>query len=332
MPKLSIIISVYKVEPYIRECLDSLIGQTFTDIQIILIDNGSPDSCGMVCDEYAAKDQRITVVHKEHGSLPSARNMGLEIATGEWIAFADSDDWCEPDYYEKLFTALGDREADIFWSGGGYRDFGEKKKTIRTVSKDFYFTDKAEIEHMMAKTLQFGPPWDKIFRTEFIRKHHLAFDPSDLVNEDVWFNFVAHDLAERIGGCTYIGYHWRMVRTSVTQHYNPEKPAICRRLIEKCHRYMEERQLSSEIRRAIELRCISQLQASAQCAWFHRLNTKSLKETKKEIAETLQWPYYAEAICDKDNSGLSVKQIAFKYLLKYSCLLPVKLFYQLKRF
>lgn len=331
MPKLSIIISVYKVEPYIRECLDSMVGQTFRDIQIILIDNGSPDNCGAICEEYAAMDERIVLIHKEHGSLTEARNIGIDRAEGEWIAFADSDDWCELDYYEQLFTALGDREADIFWSGGGYRDYGKKKRTMRLVNEDFYCTDKAGTDHLMAKVLSFGPPWDKIFRTAFIREHHLAFDLLDQANEDVWFNFVAHDLAHRVGGCTYIGYHWRMVRTSVTQGYNPDKPAICYRLIEKCNRYMSGRQPNPEIQRAIEVRCLSQLHASSQCAWFHRMNTKSLEQTQREIAEMLQWPYYAEAICDRDNSGLSGKQIVFKYFLRHSFLLPIKLFYRLNR-
>ena len=94
---------------------------------------------------------------------------------------------------------------------------------------------------------------------------------------------------------------------------------------------MEGRQPNSEIQRAIELRCISQLQSSAQCAWFHRMNTTSLKQTKKEIAETLKWPYYAELIRDKDNNGLNIKQVVFKFLLKHSFLLPIKLFYRLKR-
>lgn len=103
MPKVSVIVPVYKVEHYLRECLDSILAQTLTDIQIILVDDGSPDNCGAICDEYAAMDNRITVIHKENGGLSDARNAGLDIATGDYIGFVDSDDWIYPKMYEVLY-------------------------------------------------------------------------------------------------------------------------------------------------------------------------------------------------------------------------------------
>ena len=97
VPKVSIIVPVYKVEKYLRKCIDSIINQTLKDIEIILVDDGSPDNCGKICDEYAAKDTRIKVIHKENGGLSSARNAGMEVAEGEYIGFVDSDDWIESD-------------------------------------------------------------------------------------------------------------------------------------------------------------------------------------------------------------------------------------------
>ena len=99
MCRVSVIVPVYKVEPYLRECVESVMAQTLTDIEIILVDDGSPDNCGAICDEYAAKDTRITVIHKENGGLSDARNVGLDIATGEYIGFVDSDDWIYPKMY-----------------------------------------------------------------------------------------------------------------------------------------------------------------------------------------------------------------------------------------
>ena len=99
VPKVSIIVPVYKVEKYLRKCIDSIINQTLKDIEIILVDDGSPDNCGKICDEYAAKDTRIKVIHKENGGLSSARNAGMEVAEGEYIGFVDSDDWIESDMY-----------------------------------------------------------------------------------------------------------------------------------------------------------------------------------------------------------------------------------------
>ncbi len=119
-PKLSVIIPVYNVEKYIRQCLDSVYSQTFRNFEVIIIDDGSPDNCGRICDEYAEKygnEIKTKVIHKENGGLCRARNDGIDAAQGEWITFVDSDDWIEPDYYEAMFNALGDKKVDILLLG-----------------------------------------------------------------------------------------------------------------------------------------------------------------------------------------------------------------------
>ena len=113
MPLISVIVPVYKTEAYIHQCIDSILGQTFTDFELILVDDGSPDCCPEICDAYAAKDKRIRVIHKENGGLSSARNAGLDIAQGEYIAFVDSDDWITPEYLQKLLTALQKENAEL---------------------------------------------------------------------------------------------------------------------------------------------------------------------------------------------------------------------------
>ena len=115
--KISVIVPVYKVEPYLRKCLDSIANQTYKNLEIILVDDGSPDNCGAICDEYAAKDERITVIHQKNGGLSAARNAGLDIATGELIGFIDSDDWMELDTYEYLLTNMLKENADIACCG-----------------------------------------------------------------------------------------------------------------------------------------------------------------------------------------------------------------------
>ena len=92
MPELSIIVPVYKVEPYLPKCIDSILAQTFSDFELILIDDGSPDRCGEICDEYAARDDRVVVIHRENRGVSAARNAGLDAARGEYIGFVDSDD------------------------------------------------------------------------------------------------------------------------------------------------------------------------------------------------------------------------------------------------
>ncbi|MBQ9414447.1 MAG: glycosyltransferase [Clostridia bacterium] len=113
MPTVSVIVPVYKVEEFLPRCVDSLLAQTFTDFELWLVDDGSPDRCGEICDEYAKKDSRIRVIHKENGGLSDARNVAIDRATGEYLAFVDSDDWVSPTFLESMITALKETDADM---------------------------------------------------------------------------------------------------------------------------------------------------------------------------------------------------------------------------
>lgn len=113
MELVSVIVPVYNVEKYIHQCVDSIINQTYKNIEIILVDDGSPDNCGKICDEYAEKDSRIKVIHKENGGLSDARNAGVAVADSEWISFVDSDDIIHPQAMELLFSALKKEKTDI---------------------------------------------------------------------------------------------------------------------------------------------------------------------------------------------------------------------------
>ena len=117
MPKVSIIVPVYNVEKYLNRCIQSLLNQTLKDIEIIMVDDGSPDRCPQMCDNYAKKDNRIKVIHKQNAGLGYARNSGLEIATGEYIAFVDSDDFVNSQMYETLYNNAVSTKADVVYSG-----------------------------------------------------------------------------------------------------------------------------------------------------------------------------------------------------------------------
>lgn len=113
MPKISVIVPVYKVELYLRRCVDSILSQTFKDFELLLVNDGSPDNCPYICDEYAKRDCRINVIHKNNGGLSSARNAGLDVAKGDYITFVDSDDWVADNYLEKLLDILVSTKSDI---------------------------------------------------------------------------------------------------------------------------------------------------------------------------------------------------------------------------
>ena len=135
MPKISVIVPVYKAEQYIRRCVDSILAQTFTDFELLLIDDGSPDNSGAICDEYAAKDSRVKVFHKENGGVSSARNLGLDNATGEWITFVDSDDWIVYDYLQLCISTSENNHLDFlkFDLGGNYL---KEQDSNQNINKD----------------------------------------------------------------------------------------------------------------------------------------------------------------------------------------------------
>ena len=117
MPTISIIVPVYKVENYIHRCVDSILGQTYADFELILVDDGSPDNCGAICDDYAAKDSRVVVIHQENGGLSAARNAGIDWvlanSNSQWLTFIDSDDWVNKTYLESLLEVADEEDSLI---------------------------------------------------------------------------------------------------------------------------------------------------------------------------------------------------------------------------
>lgn len=180
---LSVIVPVYRVEEYLPRCVDSILAQTVSDLELILVDDGSPDRCGAICDEYAARDPRVRVIHKENGGLSSARNAGIDIARGQWLGFVDSDDWIKPDCYEKLLDCARRRKVKLVCAGRWDVSEGtgetkpglcpEKEETISgTEMARRIFT----WEHLDSAA------WDKLYRAELFDDIRY---PLGKVSEDV---------------------------------------------------------------------------------------------------------------------------------------------------
>lgn len=117
LPEISVIVPVYKVEEYLPQCIDSILAQTFTDFELLLVDDGSPDRCGEICEEYAGKDMRIRVFHQQNSGVSAARNIGLQHAKGTYIVFVDSDDWVSTDYLLHLYKSLPDTGIGLVMGG-----------------------------------------------------------------------------------------------------------------------------------------------------------------------------------------------------------------------
>lgn len=167
MNKISVIVPVYKVENYLQKCLESIVTQTYDNLEIILIDDGSPDGCGAVCDGYAARDPRILVVHQENKGLSAARNAGLELATGDWIGFVDSDDWLEPDLYEYLLSHALQYDADIAVCGR-IDEYADHSK-VESMERLQHVSRHDALGLLFQDTLLQSHVWDKLFRRYLFR-------------------------------------------------------------------------------------------------------------------------------------------------------------------
>lgn len=199
MPKVSVIVPIYKVEPFLRCCVDSVLSQTFSDFELILVDDGSPDNCGIICDEYAARDSRIRVVHKQNGGLSDARNAGLNVAVGQYIYFLDGDDFIEPELLQTVVETM-DTGLDLMIFRY-YRFF--EGETPQAVPFEKYglvqLTEKAERMDFILKdllTYKFGwEAWNRVFRRDIIQNYGLRFaDNRKIFAEDLYFSlcYCAH--------------------------------------------------------------------------------------------------------------------------------------------
>lgn len=180
---ITIIVPIYNVSKYLRKCIDSILAQSYTALEIILVDDGSPDDCGSICDEYAKKDTRIRVVHKENGGLSSARNAGLEIATGSYIGFVDSDDWIEPSMYEEMINLLEKENCDMVECGVNSADDKGLKRVIN--NKVELLTGREALLRHMDKYQSYPLPipavWSKLYKADFWKTNRF---PNGEIHED----------------------------------------------------------------------------------------------------------------------------------------------------
>lgn len=183
MPQVSIIVPVYKVEQYIRRCVDSILNQTFTDFELILVDDGSPDNCPAICDEYAEKDDRIKVVHKENGGLSSARNAGMAVANGKYYLFCDSDDYVSPYWCETLYKQI--EETPDAWI---YCDIVkvDDEVPIKEVNMSEHYPKHTDYYIAFQQGLS-GYSVNKIYSAEILKHEDIRFDEQQLFAEDIDF-------------------------------------------------------------------------------------------------------------------------------------------------
>lgn len=249
--KISVVIPVYKVELYIERCVNSVLNQSMTDMEIILVDDGSPDRCPEICDEYANQDNRIKVIHKRNGGLASARNAGMDIATGKYLFFLDSDDWLESDGMELLYEKAEEYRVDFVryrairtgWPGMSENE-PCRVEAVRELEEGYY--DKSKIIEkvyprlLATSQLSMGAivgAWGSLYSLDFLRANHLRFYEEVKFSEDLIFSANVVRAASSFYFIDQPGvYHYFYNPNSISKSFRADRWESCKSLIRLCEK------------------------------------------------------------------------------------------------
>lgn len=215
---ISVIVPVYNVEPYVSRCLESIKNQSFTDLEIILVDDGSTDNSGKICDEYAAEDKRIKVFHTLNRGLSAARNYGIKYASGDYLSFIDSDDWIDNDFYEVMMNLLIDANADICVCG--FECFSENSTRLWQPESKVYDSDSALIE-LLSERIN-NNAWNKLYRRCLIQElsENNKLFPEGKNYEDISVMHRIIRVANNVALISRPLYHYNIRQDSITKTYS----------------------------------------------------------------------------------------------------------------
>lgn len=301
-PLISVVVPVYKVEKYLEKCVRSLTEQTFRDLEIILVDDGSPDRCPEMCDAYAAEDARVVVIHQENGGLSAARNRGILAARGEYILFLDSDDYISADTCEKLVPFLK-QDCDIVM-GDGVAEGGVKRLHHGSFPVGYVTDGKTYLKHAVPRDKMPMPSWLYVYKRQFLLEHGLLFKEG-ILHEDEQFTPRAFLKAQRVTESAVCFYHYVVRDDSITTRKDMRKNAedfyaTCEELSEIYSR-QDDAVLRSVMRDSLVVRYLSLYQQGKlyqygkhfvhkRFVWenAHRIKTKS-KALLFCLAPKLYW-------------------------------------------
>lgn len=229
---ISIVIPVYNVEKYLKTCIESVLDQTYRDIEIILVDDGSTDSSGSICDEYAKKDSRITVIHKKNRGLGLARNSGMELVKGSFVTFLDSDDYISSTNIQELAEIVEKEGADTVL--GGFSRVDVDGNVLAKEAYDFKIYSDKEVQSNFFPRLMGSSPthkdsirpsvWNSMYSMDIIRKNNILFKSErEYAAEDIVFDIEYYRYAQKVVTISTASYNYRVTPGSLTQKYRPDR-------------------------------------------------------------------------------------------------------------
>ena len=331
MPLVSIIVPVYKVEKYLKRCVDSLTNQTLRDIEIILVNDGSPDNSGKICDSLQEKDCRIKVIHKSNGGLSSARNAGIKIAQGQYIGFVDSDDDVALDMYEKMYS-VAKRENVDFVMSDYQRICADGRCYLKTLDIPSGLYEKKQMRRIifpnliMGENIEYGPllsVWHCLYRTDFLRQNNLYFDEKVRWSEDNIFSAIAGYCCERFYYMKGEGlYHYYQNEGTITTSYRSGAWKVYCTMNEHLHNFFDPIK-DFDFSRQLKLHMIYYA-----CNCIGQELTLPKLEAKRGIRNILETRQLRDSFTDFKMPRVGIKLKIQLYLMKYK---QTDLLYRIKK-
>lgn len=345
-PQISFIVPVYGVEKYLPQCVDSILGQTFADFELILVDDGSPDRCGEICDEYAKLDSRVRVIHKKNAGVSAARNDGISAAVGTWAYFVDSDDWLEPDAAERLYRAATENNVDCVMSYclRCFPDGHTKRSAL--FQKGFITRKRSDIEDIQKYVLYqpysplyikettngYAAPWAKFVKLSIIQDNGITFDPyvKGVFDDGIYSLY----LLDHVNSLMYLHehtYNYRIVGSSLTHSFKRDALDIQRRGYERIERYLREMGKDKTFWQAYYAHVVTFFGGYLTRYFYNPDNPKSRGEINKEMRSLLKSSPWKEAARGVDYKVLKPKDRLLAVSERIPSLLGLRLYWIAKR-
>lgn len=321
-PLVSIVVPVYKVpEQYLRKCIESIMAQTLKAIEILLVDDGSPDNCGAICDNYAKEDNRIRVLHKKNGGLSSARNYGCKAANGKWIMFVDGDDWIEPNMCQTMYNAGEEKHVQLVMCGI-VKDYGKSSSPYT-----FYLQDGKVYQGEECKWLQ---------QQLLVYNANIAVAYSKLIDRKVLIdNSIYHDemlrqgaeglefnlrLFEKLESAIFINrpfYHYIYNENSISASHSEENHEYVIKCFEKIKSFIDCSENNNMLKPWFDNRLLYVIVTTAISGYFNPTNKEPFKEKKKKYLTYLNKPIIKEALKTKNKKGIGRQRTIVIFLIKH---------------
>lgn len=336
--RISVIVPIYHAEPYLRQCLDSIIHQTHQTLEIILVDDGSPDHCGEICDEYAKTETRIRVIHQHNQGVSVARNAGIACATGDWLTFVDADDWLEPDMCEQLLSAGKLEENVDIVLGNCYTNYVSAQMITARETEPVSFVAENKEDVIVANLRGSGldgmntrTPWGKLYRQCIFHHADVRFLPKLSFGEDMMFNLNALIKARKVAVEKKAYYHYRINAASACNKYTQKAVSRAELLLQECTAFVEKYN-NQKFALANQSGVIRQLMMCCDSYFFHQDNTDSLPNRCNELNKLLSREPYTEALRTHNNPYLTRKQKSIAFFAKRKWAWGLWLLYKSKEF